>query len=119
MGIIDRLRYSLIDPGDRPPVAVRARAIRALLHAPADVRSELRPHERNGGMIKLHQGRERRAIWVNGDLIETVEATPDTIITMTTDRKVIVCETPEEISALVIEHKRKAHARPQVLGGGA
>lgn len=69
-------------------------------------------------MIKLHQGRDRRPIWINADLIETVEATPDTVITMTTDRKVLVRETPEEITALVLEHKRMAQTRPQVLGGG-
>ena len=105
--------------GDRPPVAVRARAIRALLHAPADVRSELRPHERNRNMIRLHQGRERRPIWVNCDLIETLEATPDTVITLTTDRKLIVRETPEEVCALVVEHRRKSSQRPTVLQGGA
>lgn len=118
MSIIDRLRYRPLDPTERPPVAVRARAIRALLHAPPDVRSVLRQEERNRSMIKLHQGKERRPIWVNADLIEVVEATPDTVITLTTDRKVLVIETPEEIAALVLEHKRKAQMRPTVLGGG-
>ena len=59
-------------------------------------------------MIKLHHGREQRAqIWVNADLIETVEATPDTVIKLTTDRKLLVTETPEEIVALVVEHRRR------------
>ena len=42
-------------------------------------------------MIKLHHGRERkRPIWVNADLIETVEATPDTVVKLTTGRKLLV-----------------------------
>ena len=52
---------------------------------------------------------------LNGDLIETVEATPDTVIKLTTDRRLLVSETPEEIAALVLEHKRLAQSRPHVL----
>ena len=67
-------------------------------------------------MIKLHHGREQREIWVNCDLIETIEATPDTVLKLTNDRKILVAETPNEIVALVIECKRKMLNRPQVLG---
>jgi flagellar protein FlbD len=66
-------------------------------------------------MIKLHHGRERKEIWVNADLIETVEATPDTVLKLTTDRRLLVSETPEEIAALVLEFKRLAQTRPHVL----
>ncbi len=66
-------------------------------------------------MIKLHHGRERKEIWVNADLIETVEATPDTVLKLTTDRRLLVSETPEEIAALVVEFKRLAQTRPHVL----
>ena len=66
-------------------------------------------------MIKLHHGRERKEIWVNADLIETVEATPDTVLKLTTDRRLLVSETPEEIAALVLEFKRMAQTRPHVL----
>jgi flagellar protein FlbD len=66
-------------------------------------------------MIKLHHGRDRKEIWVNADLIETVEATPDTVLKLTTDRRLLVAETPEEISALVLEYKRLAQTRPHVL----
>src|SRR5688500_15848872 len=87
--------------GAREPVAAEARAIRAALHALPDARGERSPIERTVSMIKPHHGRERRAIWVNGDLGETVEATPDTVVTLTTGKKLIVAETPEEITALV------------------
>ena len=72
--------------------------------------------EKDHRMIKLHHGREHREIWVNADLIETVEATPDTVIKLTTDRKLLVHETPEEIVGLVVEFRRRT-SRPHVLPG--
>jgi flagellar protein FlbD len=101
--------------GEQAPVALKARTTRDALHVRPDVRDHLREREENHGMIKLHHGREQREIWVNADLIETVEATPDTVIKLTTDRRLIVTETPEEIVALVVEHRRKAQSRPHVL----
>ena len=41
-------------------------------------------------------------ILVNADLIELVEETPDTVITFTTGRKIIVKESRQEIKNLVI-----------------
>jgi len=46
---------------------------------------------------------------LNADLIESIEATPDTTITMTTGRKVIAKESVEHIINSVIEYKRKFH----------
>lgn len=34
---------------------------------------------------------------VNADLIEFIEKTPDTVISLTTGKKIVVKETPEEI----------------------
>jgi len=102
----------------RGPVAAEARAVRALLHAVPDTRTELSPIERTGSMIKLHHGREQREIWVNCDLIETLEATPDTVLTLSTGKKLIVAETPQEIAALVVAFRRLVAGRPQVLAAG-
>ncbi len=102
-------------PAARGPVAAEARTARAALHAVPDVRSEVGPTERTARMIKLHHGRDEREIWVNSDLVETAEATPDTVVTLTTGKKLIVTETPEEIAALVVEFRRRAAAGPQVL----
>ena len=44
---------------------------------------------------------------VNSELIETIEETPDTVITLTTGRKFIVKESRDEIKRLVIEFKKK------------
>ena len=46
---------------------------------------------------------------INAELIEFVESTPDTIITLTTGRKIIVRESPEEVISRVIEYRRKIH----------
>ena len=45
-------------------------------------------------------------ILVNADLIELVEETPDTVITFTTGRKIIVKESRQQIS-LVKSYKRE------------
>ena len=55
------------------------------------------------------------AFALNPDLIERVEATPDTVLKLTPDRRLLVSETPEEICALVVEYKRLAQTRPHVL----
>ena len=59
-------------------------------------------------MIKLHHGRERKEIWVNADLIETVEATPDTVLKLTTDRRMLVVRDAGG--------DRRARARAQAAG---
>lgn len=46
-------------------------------------------------------------IVVNAELIEMVEATPDTIITTTTGKKIIVKEKLEEVVQKVKEYKQK------------
>jgi flagellar protein FlbD len=57
-------------------------------------------------MITLHHLRSADPFVVNSDLLEVVEATPDTHVTLTTGRKLIVRETPAEVIALVIEYRR-------------
>ena len=44
-------------------------------------------------------------ITINSDLIETVEDTPDTVITLTTGRKIIVKESRQTIKNLVKSFK--------------
>ncbi len=43
---------------------------------------------------------------VNAELIKFVEAAPDTIVTLTSDQKILVLETVEEVIARVVEYKR-------------
>lgn len=50
-------------------------------------------------------------VWVSAGQIETVEASPDTVLTLVSGRKLVVRETPEEVRALVVAFQR------QVLAG--
>ena len=49
----------------------------------------------------------KEAIVVNADLIEMIEAAPDTVITMTTGKKLVVSESKEEIVDKVIKYKQR------------
>jgi len=57
-------------------------------------------------MIKVTRINNTQLI-INADWIETVEATPDTVITLTNGRKYVVAETVEDIINRVIEYKQK------------
>lgn len=48
-------------------------------------------------------------IVINADIIQSVEETPDTVITLTTGTKYIVKESSQEIVDRVIEYKRKIY----------
>lgn len=56
---------------------------------------------------------------INADLIEFVEASPDTIISLTTGKKVVVRETIDEIIERVAVFKRMSAAREITSGGRA
>lgn len=43
---------------------------------------------------------------INAELIEMIEARPDTIITMTTGKKIIVAESVSEVVRRVIEYRQ-------------
>jgi len=48
-------------------------------------------------------------IILNSDLIETIEATPDTMIVLTTGRKIVVKDSVDEVLKKVIEYRRSIH----------
>lgn len=45
--------------------------------------------------------------YVNPDLIEIMEKTPDTVLSLVNDKKLIVREDPSEIISRIIEYNRK------------
>ena len=49
-------------------------------------------------------------ILINPDLIEIIESTPDTVISLTTGRKIIVKESRQEISNLVKSYRKEISA---------
>jgi flagellar protein FlbD len=52
---------------------------------------------------------------VNADLIEFVEATPDTVLSMTTGRKVIVRESPEDVVLATLVYKHNILLGPEIV----
>lgn len=55
-------------------------------------------------------------LWVNAELIEFVEATPDTVISLSSHAKIVVRESPQAIVDAVVEYRRRVfQQRPQVI----
>ena len=48
-----------------------------------------------------------KVFYVNPELIETVEATPDTVVTLLNNTKFIVKDSPQQITERYIEYRRK------------
>lgn len=48
-------------------------------------------------------------IYINAELIQFVEPTPDTIITLTTNAKILVKEPPELIIERIINYRRSVN----------
>lgn len=71
-----------------------------------------------GRMIRLTRI-NRKPLVVNCDLVEHLETTPDTVITMTTGQKFVVLESAEEIIQRVIEFRRAIANRPLPGAGDA
>ncbi len=59
-------------------------------------------------MIEVTRLRGAKII-INAELVECVEETPDTVITLTSGKKYVVSESSKEIVDLVINYKRKIH----------
>lgn len=55
------------------------------------------------------------SIVVNADLIEYVETTPDTVISLTTGEKFMVLESPDEVVDLVVAYGRRLHGGPKMV----
>ncbi|MCK9328293.1 MAG: flagellar FlbD family protein [Candidatus Cloacimonetes bacterium] len=58
-------------------------------------------------MIRLTKINDQQ-FYINCDLMEFIESTPDTIISLTTGKKVIVKETADEVIDKIIEFKSRA-----------
>ncbi len=48
-----------------------------------------------------------QALYLNSDLIEFMEATPDTIIVMTSGKRVIVIEQVADVVKRIVEYRRR------------
>ncbi|AOY77313.1 flagellar FlbD family protein [Clostridium formicaceticum] len=63
-------------------------------------------------MIKLKRLNHSEVI-LNCEIIELIEETPDTVITLVNGHKIVVKETADEIIEKVIAFKKKIHAISQ------
>ncbi len=52
-------------------------------------------------------------IYLNADLIQSVEGTPDTVITLTNNVKIVAREKPQEVINKIITYQRLVH-NPQL-----
>jgi flagellar protein FlbD len=57
----------------------------------------------------------QQEIIVNCELIETIEFTPDAVMSLTTGEKIIVDETREDLLRKIIEYKRAVYNRSEVV----
>uniref|UniRef100_A0A7V3YFF5 Flagellar protein FlbD n=1 Tax=Candidatus Caldatribacterium californiense TaxID=1454726 RepID=A0A7V3YFF5_9BACT len=53
---------------------------------------------------------------LNADLIETIEATPDTVISLVTGKKYVVREKVEEVIDRIVEFRRKTGVGKILIG---
>ena len=63
-------------------------------------------------MIRLTRLNHARLV-VNCDLIEHIEMTPDTVISMTSGQRITVLETDDEVIARVIDFRRLVLQPPE------
>lgn len=57
-------------------------------------------------MIKLAKLKSQDEFVLNAELIETIEETPDTVITLTNGKKLIVEESMDEVVRKVMDYRR-------------
>lgn len=50
------------------------------------------------------------SIMINADMIEMIEETPDTVITLNTGKKFIVKESSREVKKLVVSYKKSLNS---------
>ena len=55
-------------------------------------------------MIIVHRLRGEE-VFLNADLVESIEETPDTVITMVDGRRLVVADTPEEIAERIVRYR--------------
>lgn len=64
----------------------------------------------------LLTGLNGKEFYLNCDLVEKIEVTPDTVITTTTNKKFVVKESPEEIIQKIIAFRKNyMNGIPEVI----
>jgi flagellar protein FlbD len=64
------------------------------------------PYVQGVGVIKVTRLKGDE-YWLNPHMIETMESTPDTTITLITGKKLVVSEDPQKVMDLIIDYRQK------------
>jgi len=54
---------------------------------------------------------------INADLVEFIESTPDTLLSLTTGRKIMVKEDMEAVVQRIVDYRRQSKSHPVPVGG--
>ena len=65
-------------------------------------------------MIILHRLNQQEFV-LNADLIETIEATPDTMLTLTNGKKLIVRDSIKDVIEKIVSYRQLCHGAIQVV----
>ena len=57
-------------------------------------------------------------LYINSDLVESVAAAPDTVITLTSGRKIVASSAPDEIIEAVVAFRRRVRDAPAIGAPG-
>lgn len=71
-------------------------------------------------MILVHamNGEE---MYINPNMIETIRSTPDTVLFLSTNKRIPVSDSPEELVARIVEYRQLVlgkHLNPRMLAEG-
>ncbi len=69
-------------------------------------------------LVNTMQGEK---MYINPDMIETIRATPDTVLFLNTNKRIIVKDTPEALVARIIAYRQQIYGgkmNPADLVGG-
>lgn len=69
-------------------------------------------------MIAVHRLRGE-PMFLNADLVESIEATPDTVVTLVDGRRIVVADTPEEVAERIIEFRASVLVAAAELRGAS
>ena len=69
-------------------------------------------------MIAVHRLRGE-PMFLNADLLESIEATPDTVLTLVDGRRIVVADSPDEIAERIVEFRASVLVSAAQLRGAA
>lgn len=69
-------------------------------------------------MIAVHRLRGE-PMFLNADLVESIEANPDTVLTLVDGRRIVVADSPEEVADRIVEFRASVLVSAAELRGAS